>query len=133
MHCRKAHSVESQDCVFTEDSSPESEEDEYIRYLSQIESPCVACQEKTLIKFDVWEHPEAVSNYSYYSVEGAVKIQCEFTIEHFFDDAIALKEKNQNKPQANYEQRDEFGQEKEEQYNETPNNEVYTDQYDDDE
>lgn len=131
--CRKAHSVESQECSFKEDSSPESEEDEYIRYLSQIDTTCTSCRNKILIKFDIWEHPESVSNYSYHSVEGAAEIQCEFTVEHYFDDEVALKESAQNKPVINYEQRDEYGLDIDEQFNETANKDFYTDQYDDDE
>ena len=130
--CNKPHTVESQAFTFKEDTSPESENDEYIRYISQVDMPCASCSNKALISFDIWEYPEAVVNYSYYSVEGANDIECEFTIEHYFDDEVAKKEDAQYEPEIESENKSENDLDEEERYNETSKVDVYTDQYDDD-
>ena len=118
--CRKTYNIDASALTFKEDTSPEAEEDEYIRYTSQVDTACGACGNDLLISFDAWEYPEAISNYSYYADVGAKEIECEFTIEHFFDDAIAKKENTHVNDKG-----------EEERYNETPTLENYTDQYDD--
>lgn len=129
--CSKPYNIEAQALTYKEDTSPESEEDEYIRYISQVDEVCASCSNEILISLDIWEYPEAISNYSYYSEVGANDIECEFTIEHFYDDAIAKKE---NLPHvAGAENEDTNNLDEEELYNETQAIEGYTDQYDDDE
>ena len=88
--CHKIFTVESQEFKFEQDSSTEAEEDNYIRYVADISRACAHCATEISIKVDVWEHPEAVANYSYHSVQGAHDIQCEFNIEHYFDDESGL-------------------------------------------
>ena len=127
--CAKAHNIEAQTLTYKEDTSPEAEEDDYIRYISQVDTVCASCRNDMLISFDVWEYPEAISNYSYYSEVGANIIECEFTIEHFFDDAIA---KLENTPQL-ADPEDESDLDHEESFNETQAVEGYVDQYDDNE
>ncbi len=85
-NCGEPHTVESRALAFREDTGPEAEEDEYIRYQAAITAPCSACAATIAIGLDVWEHPESVVNYSYYAVAGAVGIECEFDIQHYFDD-----------------------------------------------
>jgi hypothetical protein len=118
--CGKTYNIDASVLTFKEDTSLEAEEDEYIRYTSRVDTVCDACGNDLLISFDAWEYPEAISNYSYYADVGAKEIECEFTIEHFFDDAIAKKENTLVNDRS-----------EEERYNETPTLEDYTDQYDD--
>lgn len=130
-NCGKSHAHESQSCKFEEDFSEAAQDDDYTRYLSKIDTPCLACSNRILIKFDVWEFPEAVVNYCYYDELGADHIQCEFHIEHYFDDQ-SVKEED-----LAYEQLDEQGTDSEDEpddedalYAETPI-ETYMDKYDD--
>lgn len=84
--CQKKLSVESKELSFERDESPEAEDDQYIRYVTQVDTYCDNCSAKLHVKLDVWEYPEAVANYSYYGEQGAKDIQCEFNVEHYFDD-----------------------------------------------
>ena len=84
--CQKKLTVESKELSFEQDTSPEAEDDQYIRYLTQVDTRCEGCSAKLHVKLDVWEYPEAVANYSYHGEQGADDIQCEFNIEHYFDD-----------------------------------------------
>ncbi len=84
--CNTKRTIESRELKFEQDSSPEAEDDGYIRYLTQIDAHCVLCSAELHVKLDVWEYPEAVANYSYHSEQGVHGIQCEFNIEHYFDD-----------------------------------------------
>jgi len=128
-HCTKLHSIEAQALTFTEDTSLEAEEDEYIRYVSKVDTHCASCGNKMKLGIDTWEYPEAISNYSYYAAVGAYNIGCEFTIEHFFDDTIA---KLENAPHVYGEEKEEPNELDEEMdFNETQNVEGYVDQYDD--
>jgi len=83
--CQKKLTVESKELSFEQDTSPEAEDDQYIRYLTQVDTRCEGCSAKLHVKLDVWEYPEAVANYSYHGEQGANDIQCEFNIEHYFD------------------------------------------------
>lgn len=135
-NCNSPYNVESQAIAFKEDASLESEDDEYIRYLSQIDTPCVSCGNKVLIKLDIWENPTAVVNYSYYSVQGVNDIQCEFTIEHYFDDEMGGREGSQpepeTEPEADEDSDDESDYEEDEKFNESAEADVdiYKDHYD---
>ena len=134
-HCAKMYTVESQACTFKEDMSPEAEDDQYIRYISQIDTVCASCANMLHVEFDVWEHPEAVVNYSYYNVHGAHDIQMEFNIEHYFDDEALTPEDTQfdtNTEDDIEEDHESAESDDDEQYNETLDTESYTDQYDDD-
>lgn len=84
--CQKKLSVESKELSFERDASPEAEDDQYIRYVTQVDRHCENCSAKLHVKLDVWEYPEAVANYSYHGEQGAKDIQCEFNVEHYFDD-----------------------------------------------
>lgn len=84
--CQKKLTVESKELSFKQDASPEAEDDQYIRYITQVDTACENCPTKLYVNLDVWEYPEAVANYSYYGEQGAKDIQCEFNIEHYFDD-----------------------------------------------
>ena len=84
--CSKKLTVESRELSFQEDTSSEAEDDNYIRYVTQVDTHCSVCSTKLHVKLDVWEYPEAVANYSYHGAQGASDIQCEFNIEHYFDD-----------------------------------------------
>lgn len=129
-HCGQSHTLESEAFAFVEDTSPEADDDEYIRYLAQIDMPCPACASPVQLNLDVWEHPAAVVNYAYYAVQGARDIQCEFSIEHYFDDEAVSQEDTQ--PAADGDkQGDGDSDEDDKQFNETPDDEVYRDQYDD--
>ncbi len=85
---------------FQEDTSPESEENEFIRYISQSDTPCESCAQAMLINLAVWEHPESVANYSYCSSGSVSAIACEFSIEHYFNDEIATHEGDHVEPEA---------------------------------
>lgn len=84
--CQKKLTIESKALSFEQDTSPEAEDDQYIRYLTQVDARCDRCSAKLHVKLDVWEYPEAVANYSYHGEQGVNDIQCEFNIEHYFDD-----------------------------------------------
>lgn len=90
--CRNAHTLESQSFTFKVDDSEEAENDEYVRYLSKIDTQCPTCANRILVNVDVWEFPESVVNYGYYGEEGAGGIECEFTIAHYFDDQAVKEE-----------------------------------------
>lgn len=130
--CGKAHTHESQSCKFEEDVSEAAQEDDYIRYLSKVDTQCPACSNRILIRFDVWEHPESVVNYCYYGEDGADHIQCEFNIEHYFDDQ-SVKEED-----LAYEQLDENDTDPEDDpdgddaHYASPPIDSYMDKYDDD-
>lgn len=130
--CGKPHTLDRPLYRFEEDVSEEAENDEYIRYLARIETRCPACSNRIGVKIDVWEFPEAVVNYSYYGEEGAGDIQCEFTIEHYFDDQSVADE------DIAYEQLDEENAmspdndpDDEDAHQAHPPIEVYMDRYDD--
>ncbi len=84
--CKTTRNIESKTLTFERDTSPEAEDDSYIRYLTHIDTACSVCSEALHINLDVWEYPEAVTNYSYYGEQGVHDVQCEFTIDHYFDD-----------------------------------------------
>lgn len=130
--CNKTHTLESEAFKFEEDASEEAEGDDYIRYLATIDTQCPACSARVRVKVDVWEFPAAVANYCYYGEQGASDIQCEFDIEHYFDDQ-AVKEED-----VAYEQLGESDSTQEhDSYDEgdqhaPPPIETYMDRYDDD-
>lgn len=131
--CTEAYNVEGKSLTFTEDTSLEAEEDDYIRYLTQLKATCKSCGQDMQLSLDVWEYPEAVANYSYHSTQGVTAIECEFTIEHFFDDEIAIKEGRHDEPEADAsdeEGADHDEDSEEKMFNEEDKVEVYTDQYD---
>lgn len=133
--CSKSHTLESQSYQFEEDASEQAEEDDYIRYLAQIDTQCPACSNRVLVNVDVWEFPEAVVNYGYYGEEGAGDIQCEFNIEHYFDDQAVKEEDTQYEQLEENDAHHEDGPDNEDdedaQYTPPPI-EAYMDQYDDD-
>ncbi len=91
-NCDKKYSIESQTLPFEPDISPEAGEAPYIRYQAGIQILCSSCNGELAIKLDVWEHPSAVTNYSYYDDIGIKDIQCEFHVEHYFDDRAVKEE-----------------------------------------
>ncbi len=128
-HCTKLNSIEAQALTFKEDTSLEAEEDEYLRYTCKVKTKCASCGHDMGLGIDTWEHPEAISNYSHYAHVGAYNIECEFTIEHYFDDAIA---KLENTPHAYGVEKLESNEHDEERiFNETQDIDGYIDQYDD--
>lgn len=141
--CNTPQTIEAKTLLFAQDTSPEAADDEYIRYLSQIVTPCPTCANSLRVNLDVWEHPEAVVNYSYYGELGVHNIQCEFNIEHYFDDETAEEDGSlTNSPEdesihndddydpddGNYNQDDE-----DTQHNESGDFQFNLDQYDDEE
>lgn len=146
--CNETYSVDGKSLTFQEDTSPESEDDDYIRYISLLDAACASCGQEASIGMDVWEFPESVANYSYYSVQGVSDIQCEFTIEHYVDDEVVAKQSGEYELETALpiEGEDEEDGEKnfnEAVYKETIDNETiyneneaiegYTDQYDEEE
>jgi len=97
--CSKAYMVESQSLTFVEDTSPEAEDYNYICYVSQVSEACTSCENDVHIKIEIWEYPEAAINYSYSAIEGAIDIECEFCIEHYFDEAAAKEEDTEHDPE----------------------------------
>lgn len=135
-NCKKAYTVDGKLLTYEEDTSPEAAEDNYVRYTSKVDAPCVSCGNAVLIKLDVWEYPEAVVNYAYYAVQGARDIECEFTIDHYFNDETANADDKQHSPDAAVTDEDSLFEEEslateEDIYHETPEVEGYIDQYDD--
>ncbi|MFT7560512.1 MAG: hypothetical protein ACI93R_002432 [Flavobacteriales bacterium] len=138
--------MESKELKFEQDSGPEAEEDDYIRYITQVDTPCVKCAATLHIELDVWEYPEAVANYSYHNEQGVHDIDCEFDIEHYFEDdatleIVAQRDESPNQKSENENENDDDGVEdeneadidsKEDNFNDTENNEQYVDHYDDD-
>lgn len=92
--CGHTHAIESNTFTYVEDTSLESKGDDYIRYISQVNTTCASCSRVVFIKFDIWEHPESVVNYSYYAEQGVRNTVCEFNIEHYYDSA-SVKEEDQ--------------------------------------
>lgn len=126
--CKEKFNHEAKFLTFEEDTSPESEDDEFIRYISQIDTPCTSCNKAMQVNLEVWEFPESVANYSYYSSQSVSAIECEFTIEHYFNDEVAEKEDEQDGPRIS-EPDEEDTEEK--VFNEASSKvEGYTDQYD---
>lgn len=131
--CGKPHTPDRQSYTFEEDTSKEAEDDEYIRYLSRIDTLCPACSSRILVNVDVWEFPAAVVNYSYYGEQGAGDIQCEFNIEHYFDDqSMTGEDTPYEQPEENGSQQEEYADDEDDQ--DTPAAiEVYIDRYEDQE
>ncbi len=125
-HCKEKYSVEGKSLTFHEDTSPEAEEDEYIRYISRLDVPCASCDQDVSLRLDVWEYPESVTNYSYSSGPNVSKIVCEFVIEHYFNDAAAIKEQGDDTPEI-AESIEDGADDK--VFNESPKVEGYTDHY----
>lgn len=130
--CSQSITLESQSFTFEEDTSDETENDDYIRYLTRIDTPCPVCSSRMLVNVDVWEFPAAVVNYCHYGEKGASDIQCEFTIEHYFDDrAVSEEDTPFEHPDDRVSALD--GDPDDEDAHQTPSTaEVYRDQYDDD-
>jgi hypothetical protein len=126
-HCKETYNVEGKSLAFHEDTSPESEDDEFIRYIARLDAPCTSCTQGMLITLEVWEHPESVANYSYYSGGNVSAVECEFTIEHYFDDEVAMKEGDHGEPEKDRSSEDDAD---EKVFNEASKVEGYTDQYD---
>lgn len=130
--CNKVHTLESQSLNFVEDATEEAEGDDYIRYLAEIDTQCPACAAPVLVKVDVWEFPASMVNYCYYQEQGVNDVQCEFSIEHYFDDQ-AMKEED-----LEYEQLEESDNmegddpDEEDDQHAPPSAERYMDSYDDD-
>ncbi|PCK07117.1 MAG: hypothetical protein COA42_15900 [Alteromonadaceae bacterium] len=134
--CTEAYNVEGKSLMFTEDTSLEAEEDDYIRYLTQLKATCKSCSQEMQISLDVWEYPESVANYSYHSGKGVSAIECEFSIEHYFDDEVAIKEGRHDEPEVDASAKEgtegdgEADDADEKVFNEETKVEVYTDLYD---
>ena len=129
--CGKSHTLERQSHKFEEDTSKEAEDDEYIRYLSKIDTPCPACSSRILVNVDVWEFPAAVVNYSYYGEDGAGDIQCEFSIEHYFDEQSMTGEDTPYEPPEENDIDQEDDPDDEDAQDAPPPIEVYIDRYED--
>ncbi len=125
--CKERYNIDGKSLTFHEDTSPESEDDEYILYISQLDTPCTSCAQDILIRLDVWEYPESVANYSYCSGQSVSAVECEFTIEHYFNDEVAMKEDGDYVPEKNASIEDDADAKV---FNETSKVEGYTDQYD---
>ncbi|WP_045858553.1 hypothetical protein [Teredinibacter purpureus] len=125
--CKEKYNVDGQSLIFHEDASPESEDDDYIRYITQLEAPCTSCAQHMLVTLEVWEYPESVANYSYFCGESVSAVACEFTIEHYFNDETAMKEGGHDDPRV-----DALSEEDTEDkvFNESTKEQGYTDQYD---
>lgn len=141
--CKTKQTIESGGLSFEQDLSPEAEDDDYIRYITQVDTSCANCSNKMHVKLDVWEYPEAVANYSYYDVHGALDLECEFNIDHYFDDDatqenIAARDDMTNrrfKGDAKDDGLDDDSESEfddEDQFNDDSDTEVYKDLYDDD-
>lgn len=126
--CSKSHTQESQSLKFEEDTGEEAEDDDYIRYLSKIDTQCPACSSRILVNVDVWEFPAAVVNYCCHGEQGAGDIQCEFNIEHYFDDQAA---KEEDTPYEHLEENDVHHEDDSDDEDAPPPIEVYVDRYDD--
>lgn len=130
--CNKLHTLESESFKFEEDASEEAEDDDYIRYLATIDTQCPACLAAVAVKVDVWEFPAAVVNYCYYAELGATDIQCEFNIEHYFDDQQMKEgdaEGEQSREHESSQEHDPYDED--DQHTPAPI-EAYVDRYDDD-
>lgn len=129
--CSKSHTLESQSYQFTEDASAEAEEDDYIRYLAKLDTPCSACTNRISINVDVWEYPASVVNYCYYAENGAHAIQCEFSIEHYFDDQSMTADESAQEQSNETDRHPEFTAEPDDADDAPPPIEAYMDRYDD--
>lgn len=134
-YCAQAYNTEAKALVFKEDTSPEAQEDDYIRYLTELKAPCKSCGTSMQLGLDVWEYPESIANYAYHSDKGIKAIDCEFTIEHYFDDTATKGSRYQVPGKDIYAQErvDDGGDIDEKVYNEDTGKEVYQDRYDDEE
>lgn len=132
-NCGRPHTPDRQSYEFKEDTSKEAEYDEYIRYLSKIDTQCPACSSRILVNVDVWEFPAAVVNYSYYGEQGAGDIQCEFNIEHYFDDqSMPGEDTPYEQPEESDVQHEDDADDEDEDDQDAPAAiEVYVDRYED--
>lgn len=130
--CSKFNTLESQAYSFEEDTSDEAEDDDYIRYLSKIDTQCPACSNRIFVNVDVWEFPAAVVNYCYYGEEGAGDIQCEFTVEHYFDDEAVEEDDTTGEQLDDSDNHREYDPDDEDAQHAPPAIEGYMDHYDDD-
>lgn len=128
--CKETYNLDGKSLTFHEDASPKPDDDAIIRYVSPLSGACTSCGQEVRITLEVWEHPKSVINYSYYSTQGVSAVACEFTIEHYFDDEVAMKENGQYESDFNGVIEDEGG---EKIFNETSTVQGYTDQYDQEE
>ena len=132
-NCSKAYTAESQSLTFAEDTSPEAGDYDYICYVSQVNEACTSCKNDVQIKIEVWEYPEAAINYAYTAIEGAINIECEFCIEHYFDDAAVMEEDAEPAKNTNTEDENKSSyNEDAERFHESSTAERYIDMYDDD-
>lgn|GEM_PF-985663 len=125
--CKQTYTVEGQSLSFNEDTSAESEDDDYIGYIAQLDSPCRSCGHDMLLTLEVWEHPESVANYSYSSSDGVGAVSCEFSIEHYFDDELAQKDGSSDEAEGDAASEDDTD---EKVFNESTKVDGYTDEYD---
>ena len=130
-NCGKPHTPDRQSYKFEEDTSKEAEGDEYIRYLSKIDTQCPACSSRIRVNVDVWEFPAAVVNYSYYGEQGASNVQCEFNIEHYFDEQSMTGEDAPYEPPEENDNQQEEDVDDEDDQDELAAIEVYIDRYED--
>lgn len=137
--CRHPHAIDSEAIEFAEDTSPEAEEDEYIRYVSSLEKLCQSCSNPLSVQFDVWEFPEGAVNYSYYAQVGLAKVQCEFNLEYCsqenpdFTEEITIDEESESKQAGEDEKELQGGPpqtDESPQYNESQTTDEYRDEYD---
>ncbi len=130
--CNQSNTLESQSFTFEEDTGDETESDEYIRYQARIDTLCPTCSSRMQVNVDVWEFPAAVVNYCHYGEKGASDIQCEFTIDHYFDDQAV---RDDDPPLEHPDDRVselEGDPDDIDAHRAPPSTEVYRDQYDDD-
>ncbi|WP_054114217.1 hypothetical protein [Marinagarivorans algicola] len=133
-HCTQVYNIEAKALVFTEDTSAQAEEEDYIRYLTELKTPCQSCGTPMQLGLDVWEHPESIANYAYHSDKGIKAVECELAIEHYFDDAAIQKSRYEAPRKGIYGERNmDDSEDDEEVYNEDTRKEVYKDQYDEEE
>lgn len=125
--CNKSQCIEAQAINFNEDTNPDATEESYVRYTSELATSCESCGNNLFISLDIWEHPTAVCNYSYYSDIGMSKVECEFSIEYFFDDALERAEERSDEQDEKSDESDD----KDKLFNESEIPTGYKDQYDD--
>jgi predicted RNA-binding Zn-ribbon protein involved in translation (DUF1610 family) len=85
-NCGKEYSLEHDDFDFQAESGSERGMGEETQYVSEHIQQCDSCGQEIAIKFEVWEYPVGIINYTTHSSNGASNVSSEFDFVYSKDE-----------------------------------------------
>jgi len=95
LKCNAKHYINPEDLLFEAESGSERGMGAETQYVAELDEPCHQCNNDIFLKFEVWEYPVGIINFTNENASGANILESEFWINHkpdeeSYKDAIKL-------------------------------------------